>query len=896
MPALLAKLAAVATAHPRRVLVVAILATLPALVVASGLGVSTSRTALVSEENPEWKRYMRFAREFGIPEDLVVVAKGEPDRVHAFADAMAAELADDSDRVAAVFHRVDLAHFEARASLYLEPSVLETFERLGGSEALAQLRVHPDPGVRLHALGALLEEVPDAVTNVASSGDTELLAVGLKRVLVQMEGYALEGQRGPLTLMDRETALASALARRPGRGGLDTEGYLTTDDGHTGIIFVRPTYTRDEMDVVVPFVRTVRAAGEAAAARVDGVRFGLTGIPASSVDELEALEHDTVLTSVIALIGVVLLFVTYFPALRLLGLSLVPVGFGVVWTAAVIRILFGHLNLMSSVFLVVLIGMGIDFSVHIAARFLEQRRLGEDAATAARVAVERAGRGVVTGAVTSAGAFMAVGWSGFKGIEELGIAASLGLLITVGFALTVFPAALTWSGPRIPFQRSRALGMGPFVRRVLKIRPVVLALALGVTPPALWMALETPFDFSLLNLLPEDAESAQLMAEMIEKRDLSANAVAVPVESLDAARTLEDELRDLPGVHNVVSAASFIPENQPARLQVLKRVREALAAAKARAAEQTPAPVALTDALSELELAMERIAELAFTGGEKKAVDHLEQGLTAVADVRDAAARDGDALEAGLRAYTEDLSQVVEKLVSRVDETLEAGPITPAVLPDNLRSRFVSGEGRFAVYAVPKASVWDRPALGRFLEEVRAVAPEVTGFPATFYENTALIQRGFVRAALYASVAVVFLLLLDLRRIRYVVYALVPVGLGAVWMLGAMYLAGLPYNLANIVGLPLIIGVGIDNGVHLLHRYLETESVEVATVQTGGAVVLSSLTTMVGFGSLAFASHRGYSTLGQILFIGVGACLVAAITVLPSVLVTVESRRSGACG
>ncbi len=141
-----------------------------------------------------------------------------------------------------------------------------------------------------------------------------------------------------------------------------------------------------------------------------------------------------------------------------------------------------------------------------------------------------------------------------------------------------------------------------------------------------------------------------------------------------------------------------------------------------------------------------------------------------------------------------------------------------------------------------------------------------------------------MRASIYAAIAVLVLLMFDLRRPRWVLLAAMPVMLGALWMAGSMFVFDMSYNLANIIGLPLVIGVGIDNGVHLIHRYREEHDIEAATVRTGGAVVLSSLTTMVGFGSLGLATHRGYSSLGAILFLGVGACLTAAIVVLPAVL------------
>jgi hopanoid biosynthesis associated RND transporter like protein HpnN len=889
MPALLPKVAALCTSHPRRVIAVAILVTLPVLMVAAGLEVSTSRTALVSEDNPHWQRYMAFAHEFGIPEDLVVVAKGEPAQVHAFSDAVAAELSG-SPQVKAVFHRVDLSVFEERAPLFIEASVLSVLERLAKDPAVGRLRAHSDPASRLQALAELMEAVPKVVSDDRAEAETALMATALEALLAGLGRYTLEGKRDPIVLLDREATMQTALGDKR-ESALDAKGYLTTDAGQTGVIFVRPTYTRDEMSVVVPFVALVRQACEAAGRAHPEVQFGLTGIPASEVDELTSITHDTVLTTVIALVGVVALFMLYFPALRLLAISLVPVLFGTIWTGAFIRLAFGFVNLMSSIFLVVLIGLGIDFSIHIASRFLEQRRAGDASDVAAFTAVSCAGRAVLTGAVTTAGAFLAVGWCGFKGIEELGIAASVGMMITVASALTVFPAILALMGSRLPAVEGRTGPTRLIVHRVVQARLPILVVALVLTVPLGVLAYRTPFDFSLLNLLPEDVESAQLMVEMIENRDLSANAVAVAVDDLDEARDMEARLKALPTVYRVVSAASFLPPEQDLRMQALARIQLALREGhEAAAAEGRPAPT-LLQAVTALESALERLSELAFAAGnQKEAVEHLERSLDAVSKVREVL-EDGGAtpsIEAGARAYGERLAGVVDTLSSRVDLVLAAGPLTPEVLPANLRQRFVSAEGRFAVYAVPRYSMWDRDALAEFIAEVRGVAPGVTGFPETFYENAGLIQRGFYAASLYASIAVVVLLWIDLRRLRYVLYALIPVGLGAVWMLGCMGLLGLPYNLANIVGLPLIIGVGIDSGVHVLHRYLETGSVETATVKTGGAVMLSSLTTMVGFGSLAFASHRGYSSLGQILFLGVGACLMMAVTVLPAVLAMVD--------
>ena len=498
MGSILTRLAGWSTNRPRAVLFAVAVLTVPAAWLALGLGVSTSRTALVSPDNPHWRRYMAFAQAFGIPEDLVVVAKGDdPEALHAFTDRVSEMLRSAPD-VAAVFHKVDLSYFESRAPLFIDEGLLARLESLSDSEAFARLRTTDDPAVRISALAELIERASrelkptDVLDGSSGASDTvsRLLSARLPALFETLESYATSDARAPVEFISRETAIQAILDVER-RAGLDPQGYLTAQGGKAAVLFVRPTYTQDEMSVVLPFVERVREACRRAEREVAGVRFGLTGIPASAVDELEALQRDTRLTTAIALLGVMALFLAYFRALRLLVFSLVPIALGIVWTAAFIRVAFGHVNLMSSIFLVVLIGMGIDFSVHLAARFLEERRRKEGGVCPVRMAVTRAGRGVVTGAVTSAGAFFAVGWSGFRGIEELGFAAAFGLLVTLVFTLTVFTALLALLGHHLPDARNPTLGMAGWVRTVLRGRRAVLVVAVAVSAPLLWFGTKT---------------------------------------------------------------------------------------------------------------------------------------------------------------------------------------------------------------------------------------------------------------------------------------------------------------------------------------------------------------------------------------------------------------------
>ena len=220
-------------------------------------------------------------------------------------------------------------------------------------------------------------------------------------------------------------------------------------------------------------------------------------------------------------------------------------------------------------------------------------------------------------------------------------------------------------------------------------------------------------------------------------------------------------------------------------------------------------------------------------------------------------------------------------------------PPGPEDLPVSIRSRFMTRSGRYLAFLQPAGDAFDPDYLTGYVEECRQVSPDSTGFPIVFHHMTRRITSGFYRAVAVGAVMVFLVLLLDYRRLGPALLALVPLLVGMIWMLGCMRLLNLQFNFANLVAVPLIIGVGIDNGVHIVHRllYEGDEGMSIVLRHTGRAILIASLTTMIGFGSLALASHRGMSGLGLILLLGVGACLITSTVVLPNLLVATGRVR-----
>ena len=225
----------------------------------------------------------------------------------------------------------------------------------------------------------------------------------------------------------------------------------------------------------------------------------------------------------------------------------------------------------------------------------------------------------------------------------------------------------------------------------------------------------------------------------------------------------------------------------------------------------------------------------------------------------------------------------------------DSDPVSIADLPPELRARYVGRTGQYRLFVYPAENVWESGPLSRFVADVQAVDPDARGTTVTTYEYLRVLKDGYTRAALYAVLAVALLTLLVFRAVVPALLALVPLTIGAVWTLGAMGWLGVPLNAANLLLLPLIVGVGIDNGVYLVHRFREaTDGADVPlplAPSAAKAITLASLTNVVGFGSLMLSSHRGIFSLGLVVAVAVVSLWVASVTTLPSLLALTGRRR-----
>ncbi len=919
-----------------------VLLTICSVITIPFMHISTSRSELLDKDNPFQRQQDAFLEEFGTPNHLIAVVEGgdEESRRKA-ADELARILEKEEKHFRFVQYRIDIDSIKKQGLLYLPLKELERLRSLMVNPEDPESKKRVQKFLQIRGLEELFKTIdsvfveamedPDALPETEGVQD---FATGLniiEQMFDEMADWVKDGDRDKITVMEnlflKEFDLSQA--------NLDDKGYLADRDKNRLFLFIRPNTDSDETRELVPIVRKARKAAEGISQKF-GVNIGFTGTPAMIVDEMDTISRDLLFMTVLALVGTVLLFLAVFRSGRLMALALVTLCTGLLWSLGFTIIAYSTINLLTSLFFAILIGLGIDFSIHIIARFNEERGLGNEPLDAVRKAIMGVGPGLLTGALTTASAFYATAITEFTAFSELGIIAGTGLLLVLVASLTILPSLLVLAPGPVPSLLRAGTGKkrSKLTQLVVRWPAAVLLTAILVTAPVIVRPKPIPFDYNITQMLPARTESREYYTKMVSESDFASEFVNIVAGGLVDTRELTERLKKLETVGRVESIAEMIPEQQDEKLAVLKTLKPIFEGADTRyddlpAVDFDRLDMALESIHDNLDDALEKAVRV-----KRPEAPHLKK-LMEILDRtrRELKSVDKEAASARLTAFQNELFSEISKGISTLKEMLDPEPVTVESLPESVKDRFVSrrGEDRFAVYVYPKRSIWDRAFLGEFVKDARQIAPEATGFPVNYYEHVRMIQSGFIEAAFLAGLAILMMLLVDFSRKRYVVLGIVPLGLlafwsytvfglwggvvlvglglggmllldaksvvycflafvplsmGAAWMLGMMGVLKINYNLANIVSLPLLLGIGIVYSVHIIHRHREEHYADIYKVvrTTGGAVTLAALTTMVGFGALITAAHGGARSVGLTMVIGVATCMVSAVVVLPALL------------
>jgi predicted RND superfamily exporter protein len=251
-----------------------------------------------------------------------------------------------------------------------------------------------------------------------------------------------------------------------------------------------------------------------------------------------------------------------------------------------------------------------------------------------------------------------------------------------------------------------------------------------------------------------------------------------------------------------------------------------------------------------------------------------------------------------LRDFQGNLLAGLPEKMETLRKSLAVAPVLAADIPEELRKRFVGKTGGYLLQIAPKGEIFDRKPLEAFLKDVRTVEPNATGEPVMVFESMTIMRDSYRWAFLYAFLAIVLILLITFRSLRYALIGLVPLVVGVLFMVSGMWLAGIRFNSANIIVMPLVLGIAVDSGIYIINRFRsEGESgYQVITSSTGRGVIYNTLTIMISFGALMVAGHQGVFSIGAVMTLGMVACQLAFIVTLPAVLAIFGEKRTRANG
>ncbi|MDB5466135.1 MAG: hopanoid biosynthesis associated transporter-like protein HpnN [Phenylobacterium sp.] len=621
-------------------------------------------------------------------------------------------------------------------------------------------------------------------------------------------------------------------------------------------------------------VQAVRSFADAL--RLDpahGVQVRITGTVPMEVDELATLKEATGPLAAISLVLMLAVLYLAVRSTRIVGAILATVLAGLAITAAAGLALEHRFNLISVAFMPLFVGLGIDFAIQFCVRYRAELIGQPDLERALDGAAAGVGRGLALAAAATAIGFFAFLPTPYKGVSELGLIAGLGMVVAVVLAVTFLPATLVL----LKAQSAAAEAGLPALRRadafVGRRWRWILGLGAGLAVVALVLAPLLRFNFDPLRLRDPHSESVATFLDLARDPDTNPNALDGLSPNLPAARRLAARLSAHPQVRQVITLASFVPADQPAKIASLQDAATLLD--PTLNPFDIAAPPTDADQVASLRAAVQALREL----GAKP--DGSAAGDTArLAGLLERAAAGPPALRARLQ---DTLVAGLPVALEQVRAALSPEPVTLASLPQEIREDWVARDGRARVQAYPAASPGDTAGLNRFVATVREVMPHAVGTPIATLETRRLILGAFAEAGALALAAITALLYLALRNVREVLLTLAPVLLSALLTIGLCVVLGQDINLENLIALPLLLAVGVSFNNDFVVAHREGRRALLASSLTR-AILYSAVATGVAFGALSLSGHPGTASMGRLLVIALGCTLVATLVFQPALL------------
>lgn len=822
----------------------------------NNLGFNTNTAEMLSPDLPFQKNRLRIEKAF--PKDaaaiILVVDGGTPEETSQAAARLAQKLGELPDHFESVYIPTDNEFFRHQALLYLELDELDD---------LAKKLTDAQPFI-----GHLAENY-----NLAGLFD-------IIRLALEEQDQAL-----PMDLQPLLNAVDATLSQRikSENKHLSWQSLLAGDKLNTEskrtIVIAKPKLHFDQIMPADLALSAAREVSQSVMQSIPAVRIRMTGEVALEHEELESVGEGAVFSSLLSLLLVCTSLWLGFRSFKLLFITFIALILGLILTAGFATLAVGHLNIISVAFAVLYIGLGVDYATHICLHYRECIAEGKTHEAAVSDSINNIGFSLFLCAITTAIGFLAFIPTDYAGVSELGIISSGGMLIGLGLSLSIVPALLTVLPLRQvkPLSHSKIIsGLADMPFRFAKsIRIVSILLAIG----SCFILTELQFDSNPINLRDPTCESVSTIRELLQSQLESPFALTGLANSLAEAQQLGDKLRRLPSVHETITLASFVAQDQDDKLYVIEDLDMILGTQL----KQFAKPLEANDqrqVLIDFKNKLEQIKQLPKQNAPLESLIQLQQRINDYVGYADNQA-DPKSEYAQLE---ENVLGLLPYTMNRLSTSLTAQPFELEDIPSYIRDHWVSESGLYKLLITPAKDQNKIENLKEFVTEVQTIDNTVSGLPVADQASGDAVVTAFIEAFGGALIAIILLLLILLKSLKQTLLIVGPLLLVSLLTGATNVLLDNPFNFANVIALPLLMGMGVDSSIHIVHRIQSDWSNSISLLQssTARAVVFSSLTTLCSFSSLAFTPHLGTASMGLLLAIGISFTLICTLIVLPA--------------
>lgn len=819
---------------------------------AKNFGINTDINKLISPDLDWRQRDIEFEKAFD-QERLIIAVVEAPTSEFAGAASAALEkkLAENHTDFESVRRLGAGPFFEKNGLLFLPTE--EVAKLTGQFEAAAPLIeiVAGDPSLR------------------GLTGALEISLTGVKR-----GQFKLDAAAAPLTkisdsvenvLNKREAAFSwrELISDKP-----------LTDADRRAFIEVKPILNFEDLepgkaatDAIRQAAKDINLAGEF------GARVRLTGPVPIANEEFATVQEGAVVNGIGTVIVVLFILWMALHSPKIIGAVAMTITMGLVITTAIGLMMVGALNLISIAFAVLFVGLGVDFGIQYSVRYRSERFKSDDLQVALEKAAEYSAVPLSLAAMATAAGFLSFLPTDYEGVSELGKIAGVGMLVAFLASITVLPALLDLLNPPGEKEPVGYAFLAPVDRFLEDHRVGIIVGTLLLVIAGLPLLYFLRFDFNPIHLRNPKVESIATYLDLRKDPNTGANAINVLAPNEAAAKQVEAKLEKLPEVLRTMSLSSFVPDDQPAKLKLIADGARVLG--PALAPDQVDA--APTDE--------ENVAALKDTAESLRKTAGQQQGPGAEAarrlsdDLSKLAAADQATRDKVQNVFVAPLRIVLDQLRS----SLQARPVTLETLPPDLVNSWKTKEGKVRVEAQPRGDSNDNETLRSFADAVLAAEPTAIGGPVSILKSGDTIVKAFIHAGFWALLSIGLLLWIALRRISDVLMTLVPLLVAGAVTLEICVLIGLPLNFANIIALPLLLGVGVAFKIYYVVAWRAGRTNLLQSSLTR-AIFFSALTTATAFGSLWLSSHPGTASMGKLLALSLVTTLAAVLLFQPALM------------